>query len=167
MKKTKNKEFKYLKQILIPSLSIAAVSSIIIPMSICMTRHNIELPYSWENRNQRFATTNDANGTFTYHYNLVNKLPEGAKLYIDKIDACSLAPRPCIMEGNTEEPIEVDGQSFDLTLRIKRIDESALQSGDKIGYNISFVCKDINNNVVWKDIFYSLELTYRKENQQW
>lgn len=167
MKKNKKKEFKYLKQILIPSLSVAAVSSIIIPMSICMTKHNIELPYFREDgANQRFATTNDANGTFKYHYNLVDKLPKDAKLYIDKIDACSLAPRPCIIEGNMENPIKVEGQSFDLTLQIKRIDESALQSGDKIGYNISFACKDINNNVLWKDVFYSLELTYKK-NQQW
>lgn len=141
MRKTKKKEFKYLKQILIPCLSVGAISSVAIPMAILNTRHYVSIPF-------KLLDVYFTGPTFTYSFNLNSKLEDGQKIIVTS-KRSSFYAYNCWLEPTSSEPIIPPEKSFNVEMSFKSTSQE-ITSGMG-GTDFYFTCIDKDNNIVWKD----------------
>lgn len=141
MKKTKKKEYKYLKQILIPCLSVAAVGSVAIPMSIlCNKQQHVFVPMN--QRDRYFKTP-----TITYKFILNQNLDEGQKI----IFTTRKSPKFIFnnwLEPVSSEPIIPQDKEINVELAFRSLKAETEGRG---AFDACFTCVDENNNIVWKD----------------
>lgn len=140
------KKFKHIRHILIPCLSVAAVSSVVIPMSILNTRHCVFMDSS-------LYIEKFVGPEYEYIFSLGKKLEDGQYILVET-KRNLLFDSTCWMEPVSKQPIIPEDTSFSVPMIFKS-DKPEITFG-RGSFDIIFTCKDSNDNVVWKDAIKSV-----------
>lgn len=153
MKKSKKKEFKYLRQILIPCLSVVAASSVVIPMSIlCAQPQHISRDANYRELSWSLKKhPGDKDVKFTFPFTAIDKDFDIEKLSCEW-EYTSSSHRNCTITTDKLSPVapnsKMTGNVF-LTAHLIKIDKTDLKSGDKMSFNVHFIYKDDLGKVLW------------------
>lgn len=162
MKKNKKKEFKYLKQILIPCLSVIVASSIVIPMVVLSTlpTHISVEPYQ---RCRSVSLSSEIKTNSLYYYFHVDvpkdKIANNLKY---SWSYSQVSSKKCALLFNYDA---YDPEQHVARVKVQMFLASGSGSelpnvGDSIAYNLHFMYLDDSGDVIWNqtilDNFYQV-----------
>lgn len=131
--------------ILIPTLSVATISAVAIPMAVVICNDHIKFA-----KEADVSAWTGGNGIKVYDLMLNEPAQEGQKLEIS-----TTLHKYAISDCNTDviaQPVLTLGSVVtSVTLKLVRIDGEALKSGNSSRFDMHFVLKDAQGNVIWKD----------------
>ncbi|MCQ3908783.1 MAG: hypothetical protein MJ200_04580 [Mycoplasmoidaceae bacterium] len=133
----KNKKIKLIP-ILIPCLSVAAVSAVAIPMSVLETKHHVLIDF-------KQLDIGFASDTYTYTFSLKENLKKGQSILVTTKKS-KFYNFINWLEPVSFDPIVTENKTFTVEMKFKSLEKT--RTNGPGGIDVYFKCIDANKHVV-------------------